>query len=371
MSTAIAEPPVVEPPATPEPPTPAARADVANSFLRPKVNVDGNITQAPDLSAKKPAPAPTPEPAKTPEPPAPDPKEVSMAELRKARDEARQQLEAERAERAKYLAELEEYKKRPDPKEYIEKLTAAEREREEIRQQLRAASLERDPSFKREYHDKINANAKLMLDFMVASGADQAEATKAVQSWDENRFAEFAEAMQPGAKMKFQAAWMEAERVEQERRAALANADVEWTKRQQAAEAAQKQQAEQQQQFLIQEKESLFKELFTQEGLVDKKELQEAARQAVEASFTYPPKELMRQVASARLLAEGVKSRDAELTTLRSEMATLKQQLQEQEQFIKSQNGGVARISPSNPGEVPVDKKAMAEFFLNPPVKHT
>ncbi len=381
MSTAIAEPPIaVEPTITTPPPvapTPEARKANADSFLRPPVRSDsGIVTQAPDLTQKK----PTPEIAKTPEgavtlPPT-DPKEVSIAELRKGRDEARKQLEefqktleTEKAERARIAAEMEEYKKRPDPKEYIEKLSVVEKEREEYRQQLRAAALERDPGFKKEYDDRINLNAKSMLDLMTGAGVEPAEALRAVNKWDEDSFAVAAESMTPAQKMKFQASWMQAEQIHNEKRSAIANADAEWAKRTQQAELAQKSQQEQHQAFLESEKQAMFRDLFSKEGLADKKELQDAARQAVEASFGYSPRQLMEQVAYARVLAEGVKQKDADLTATRAELDTLKKKVAEQEEFIKAQNGGVARISPSDPGEAPVDKKARAASFLNPTIR--
>lgn len=374
MSTATEEPPKI----------PAERASVAADFLRPKVQTDVGVVKAPEPPEVKKEESTKIEPPKTEvkkedAPPVkteeakPDPREQNLGELRKMRDEARKRaeelekaVEAEKAERAKLAAEYETFKKNPVPKEFEEKLTAAEREKEQIRLELRAASLERDPQFRKEYNDRINQNAKSMLDIMVASGMESAEATKAISAWNEDTFAAASDSMTAPQRIKFQAAWMQAEQIESERRAALANADAEYKKRETAAQEHARLQQEQQQQWLKGEQESLFKELFTQDHLKDNVELQKAAREAVDASYQMPPKEIMRQVAAARLLAEGIQIKEKALTELQAKYDELKKKHDEAESFIKNQNGSTARISPSDPAGEVVDKKARANSFLNP-----
>jgi len=377
MSTAATiDPPVQE---TKTAPTPEDRKAFGLSMLRPKVQVDGMIpaVQEPE---KKPAEVikPPEGEVKTDSPKAeekPDPKEHNIAELRKMRDEARKQneevakqLEAEKAERARIAAEYEEFKKQPAPKEFLEKLTKAEQEKEQIRLELRAASLERDPVFRKDYQEKINQNARIMLDVLVASGADPKEANQVIGNWREEEFGVAMENMTAGQKVKFQAAWMQAEQIENSRKAALANADEEWKRREAAQQEHARLQHEQGQQYLKSEQDALFRELAEQEHLKGNAELLKAARESVDASYQMPPKEIMRHVATARLLAEGVKIKDAEIAKLKSDYEELKKKHDEQAEFIKSRNGGTPRVNPTDPAEKPEDKKARANAFLHPTI---
>jgi len=360
-------------------PTAEDRKAFGLSMLRPKVQVDGMVpaVQEPE---KKPAEVIKPpegevkvDPPKVDE--KPDPKEHNIAELRKMRDEARKQneevakqLEAEKAERARIAAEYEEFKKQPAPKEFLEKLTKAEQEKEQIRLELRAASLERDPVFRKEYNDRINANATTMRDLLTASGVDPKEANQMIGTWNEDQFAGALANMTPGQEVKFKAAWMQAEQIESDRRAALANADQEWKKRETAAQEHARLQQEQGQKYLKNEQDALFRELAEQEHLKGNAELLKAARESVDASYQMPPKEIMRHVATARLLAEGVKIKDAEIAKLKSDYEELKKKHDEQAEFIKSRNGGTPRVNPTDPAEKPEDKKARANAFLHPTI---
>jgi len=360
MITATEEPPKEQ--QTQVQSTPEARKADALSFLRPKVQVDGLTTQAPEPVKAKVEP---PKEEKPPVIPPTDPKEQSIQELRKSRDEERKQreelqkqFEAEKAERAKILAEYEEHKKKPASEDFLKKHQELEAERNRLDQELRAAALERSPSFRKEYNDRINMNASSMVDIMVASGVEQKDAVNAVNTWNEDRFAEFAENMTLVQKTKFQAAWMQAEQIENERKAALANADAE---RESATQEQQKAQMEQHQQFLKSEEDTMFRELFATEGLKENTELQQKARDAVQASYQMQPRQLMHAVATSRILADAVLAKDAEI-------AEMKKKLEEQAEFIKSAKEGVARVSPTDPGDKPEDRKAKAQGFLNPKV---
>lgn len=378
MSTAATE----EPPKVAETvePTPEARKAEAASFLRPKVKVDGLTTQAPEpVQAKAPEPAKVeekkPEEVKATEAKI-DPKEVNIGELRKSRDEERKlreelqkQFEAEKAERAKLLAEYEEHKKKPASEDFLKKHQELEAERNKLDQELRAAALERSPSFQREFNDRINANANSMVELMVASGVERADAVRAINTWDENRFAEFSEGMTAPQKIKFNAAWMQAEQIENDRKSALANADAEWKKREEQTAQQQKAQFEQHQQLLKQEEESMFKELFQTEGLRENQELQAKAREAVAASYQMPPRQIMHAVATSRILADAVLVKEQQLKDLQAQFDEAKAKLAEQAEFIKNANGSTARLSPTDAAEQPVDKKARAQSFLNPTVR--
>ncbi len=365
MSTATEEPPKDQ--QTQIQPTPEARKADALSFLRPKVQVDGLTTQAPE-PVKPPVKTEEKPPTKTDEKPPTDPKEQSIQELRKSRDEERKQreelqkqFETKNETLNKLMAEFEEHKKKPASEDFLKKHQELEAERNRLDQELRAAALERSPSFRKEYNDRINMNASSMVDIMVASGVEQKDAVNAVNTWNEDRFAEFAENMTLVQKTKFQAAWMQAEQIENERKAALANADAEWKKRESATQEQQKAQMEQHQKFLQSEEETMFKELFATEGLKENTELQQKARDAVQASYQMQPRQLMHAVATSRILADAVLAKDAEI-------AEMKKKLEEQAEFIKSAKEGVARVSPTDSAEKPEDKKARAQSFLNPKV---
>lgn len=378
MSTTATE----EPPKTPEAaPTPDARKAEALSFLRPKVTVDGVTTQAPEpVKAKE---EPPKQEEKKPEETKPaeakiDPKEINIGELRKSRDEERKlreelqkQFEAEKAERAKLLAEYEEHKKKPASEEFLKKFQELEEEKKRIDQELRAAALERSPSFRKEFNDRINANANSMVDLMVASGVDRSEAVKAINTWDENRFAEYSEGMTAPQKIKFNAAWMQAEQIENDRKAALANADVEYKKREEQAQQQQKAQLDQHQQFLKQEEESMFKDLFATEGLRENQELQNKAREAVQASYQMQPRQLMHAVATSRILADAVLVKEQQLKDMQAKLDEASAKLAEQEEFIKNAQASTARLSPTDAAATPEDRKAKAQSFLNPTVKAT
>lgn len=292
--------------------------------------------------------------------------EESWADLRKKVEESDKALAAERAEKARIAAEIEELRKRPAPEEYIKKLQETEKEREEYRQQLRAASLERDPEFRKEFNDRINATAQSMKSILVAAGVDANEAHARVSKWDEEYFSEQYEALSGPAKIKFQAAWMEAERIEQERVAKLSNAESEWKQREARQAEQQKAQQEQYAAFLNGEKDAVFKELFATEGLKENQELQKAAREAVDASFQMSPRDLMHRVATARILADAVQMKDKALADLQGKFDELKKKADEQEAFIKNANGSVPRLSPTDPGVTPEDRKAIAQAFLKP-----
>lgn len=370
MSTATEEPPKI----------PAERASIAADFLRPKVQTDVGVVKSPEPpEVKKVEEPPKTEVKKEDAPPVkteevkPDPREQNIGELRKMRDEARKQheeavklLEAEKAERARIAAEYETFKKNPVPKEFEEKLTKAEQERQRLDRELQATSVERSSYYKETFKDPINAHATLMRDVMVQSGMTLADANKAIGDWDENAFVQAAQEMNPVQEVKFKAAWMETIRLDTARREVLSKADEHAKKLEQQQQEQMKLQQEQQQQWLKSEQESLFKELFAQDHLKDNVELQKAAREAVDASYQMPPKEIMKQVAAARLLAEGIQIKDKALTELQAKYDELKKKHDEAESFIKNQNGSTARISPSDPSGEVVDKKTRAASFLNP-----
>lgn len=377
MNTATEEPPKVAE-ATP---TPEARKAEAASFLRPKVKVDGLTTQAPEpVQAKTPEPPKQdekkPEEVKAAEVKPVDPKEVNIGELRKSRDEERKlreelqkQFEAEKAERAKLLAEYEEHKKKPASEEFLKQHEELKTNYSKLDQELRAAALERSPSFKQEYQDRINQNAEVMMGFLEQSGMEHSEALRAINSWNEDSFTNAMEEMTGSQKIKFQAAWMEAERIEISRKAALKNADVEWKKREEQTAQQQKAQFEQHQQLLKQEEESMFKELFQTEGLRENQELQAKAREAVAASYQMPPRQIMHAVATSRILADAVLVKEQQLKDMQAKLDEASAKLAEQAEFIKNANGSTARVSPTDAAEQPVDKKARAQSFLNPTVR--
>jgi len=356
---------------------------IAAMFVGPGIVRDGKTIEA---VTSKPAPkleekpkeevktdipkvdAPKTEPLKT-DPPkvdAPKTKEDSIQDLRKARDQYEADLKAEKAERARIAAELEELKKRPDPKEFQEKLTQAEKDKAEYQRQLQAASLERDPEFQKEYDSKINGQAKVMLNLMEAAGVPSADAKAAVGAWNERYFAEKLEEMDPLTRVKFQGAWAEAERLHNERQGKIAHAETEWQARQKQQQEQAAKQGEEYQRFLHSERDAVLKEFGDMEGLRGQEELLKGAADVVNASFQFTPRQIMQQIASAHLLSKSVLQKDAELKELKEKMATLEKENADNKEFIKNQHGAVPRIGPSNGDEPLPDKAALANAFLNP-----
>jgi hypothetical protein len=256
-----------------------SKESIAALFVGPGINRDGKIIEAtkpaPKLEEKSKEEAPKTEPPKVEEKPkveapkvdVPKTKEDSIVDLRTGRDEARKQYEAEKSAREQLAKELEELKKRPDPKEFQEKLSQVEKEKLEYQQQLQAASLERDPQFRKEYDDKINGQAKVMLGLMEAAGVPTADAKAAVGAWNERYFAEQLENMDALTRVKFQGAWAEAERLHNERQGKIAQAETTWQERQKQQQEAQAKQGEEYQRFLHGERDAVLKEFGDMEGL--------------------------------------------------------------------------------------------------------
>ncbi len=353
-------------------------ADIAALFTGPGINRDGKVVAEPSKPAPKiEEPVKKEEPPKTDipkvdatktEPPkeAPKTKEDSIVDLRTGRDEARKQYEAEKAARELLAKELEELKKRPDPKEFQEKLAQTEKEKAEYQRQLQAASLERDPEFQKEYDSKINGQAKTMLTMLVAAGVADADAKTAVGAWNERFFAEQMDSMDALTRVKFQGAWAEAERLHNERQGKIAQAESTWQERQKQQQEAQAKQGEEYQRFLHGERDAVLKEFGDMEGLKGNEEFLKGAAEAVNASFNAQPRELMKQVAAAHLLAKSVTQKDGEITALKEKLAALEKENNDNKTFIKEQHGAVPRIGPSGGEEPAPDKKALAAQFLNP-----
>jgi len=354
-----------------------SKESIAALFVGPGIVRDGKTIEAkptPKLEEKPKEESPKtdiPKVDATPkvDPPkvdAPKTKEDSIQDLRTARDEARKQWEAEKAEREKLIKELEDLKKRPDPKEFQEKLAQTEKEKLEIQRQLQAAALERDPEFQKEYDSKINGQAKVMLSLLESAGVAGADAKAAVGAWNERFFAEQMEGMDALTKVKFQGAWAEAERLHNERQGKIAQAESTWQERQKQQQEQISKQAEEQQRQLHAERDSLIKEFSDMEGLRGQEDLLKGAAEAVNQSFTYTPRQLMHQVATAHLLSKAVLQKDSVIQELQEKLTKLEKENADNKAFIKEQHGSVPRIGPSNGDEPPADKTKIAEAFLNP-----
>jgi hypothetical protein len=297
---------------------------------------------------------------------APKTKEDSIQDLRKARDQYEADLKAEKAERARIAAELEELKKRPDPKEFQEKLTAVEKEKLEYQRELQVAALERDPEFRKDYDLKINREALEMKKLLIASGVPEADAHKATASWNQQFFDEKSSEMDSMTRREFEAHWLEAKRLDNERQGKIAQAETTWQERQKQQQELQTKQQEEYQRFLHTERDAVLKEFSDMEGLRGQEELLKGAADVVNASFGFTPRQIMQQIASAHLLSKSVLQKDAELKELKEKMATLEKENADNKEFIKNQHGAVPRIGPSNGDEPLPDKAALANAFLNP-----
>lgn len=371
MSTAIAEPPpevkseVIVPPAQ----DPAA---IVDSLLKPKVTP--GVTERVELKATEKVPDKAAEkvPEKT-EKAAPD-QDKNWAEMRAAREADKQAREAAEAELKKVREEYEGYKAKPVPKEFEEKLTAAEKRALELDVQLKTVALARHPDFQRKYQAPIELAMKNMVEVAQAAGIDKAEAHKAVEQWNEAAFAEWVGNMAPQHEVKFKGIWSRAIELDSARAAELADADNAWKEIEKRQQDEAKGYQDKFQSALREDKKGILAELLEKQEIFKG---DEALRKETEALIDKAAglggekmtnREVLNMIAQGHVLARHFQRVDAERTEHAAKIEELSKKVAEQDEFIKSLNGGSLVPGPAGAKKGAVDDKFI-DSLIRPSVR--
>lgn len=370
-TAAVIDPPKTETPvATPviAPQTEEEQAALVDSLLKPR-----KIT---DTQVQPPKPAPTPEvkkePVKEPEKKTESDADRNFAALRQKAEEAEKRaIESE----ARLKAREEEFEKNPVPKEFEEKLTAAEKRALEMQKELRASNLARDPDFQAKYSSGIESAMERMIQAAQAAGIDAKEAKSIVLQWNEQKFGEWIGEMQPTQRLQFEAAYQHAVTLDSQRSHELANADKAWEQMQKERSADSERAQKQYMDMLRSDRRAVLAELSdthelfkTDEALRKETEglLDKAAGLNGERMTT---RQILQNLANGHVLARNFQRVEKENGELREQLATEKKARAEQDEFIKG-------LSASNPNINPTVKKtegapdaAFIDGLIKPPVK--
>jgi hypothetical protein len=328
----------IEPPVTPPGAHPGA------------VTIDlGNLGKKP-VPVTKVEVTPTPEPEKTPPvetPPVvekkPSDKEENMANLRKAR-------EAAEAERDRLKTEFEEFKKKApelpeDVKTRLTKAEQLEKEREDLQRTIRQLDLSKDPDFQAKYNKPITERIGIMGQTVLAAGISETDWKNAVANWNTEQFGEWADAMTPGNRMQFVAAWTAAVDLYQQQQGELKNADTAYAemqkKRQTDAEAQQKHYFTQNEQLA----RSVMSETIKPETLKEYEDLGPAAESLLmqAARHEIPAKDIFQQLAANQVLARVTVKQADQIKELQAQLAERDKKITEQDAFIANHSGAVPR----------------------------
>jgi len=140
------------------------------------------------------------------------------------RETVRKELETQKAEfeaLRKEAAELETIRK--DAQKAIE-------EAKTYKEQLRAASLDRDPEFQQQYNGQILSRQTQMMELVVSNGSDQNEFVRAINAGDEDALETLRESLSAGKQRLWDAHRVDIEKLAYERKEALKNSDKTWAK---------------------------------------------------------------------------------------------------------------------------------------------
>lgn len=330
----------------------------------------GNIKVGEKPAAEKPAETPevkkpdevTPEVKKASEAPK-NGKEESLANLRKKLEEKERELEDFRGKYTTVEKEYNEFKSKPFelPEEVKTKLTKAEQERDEYLKEIRAVRIEKDPEFVERYVKPIQSRISVMQKVALEAGVDEAALRAGFGNWSKQTFGEWMEAMDPGQKAKFSAAWGDAEILEEQRLEKLKDANKTWEE----MTKAQEQQYKAQQAEHLSQNEKLAKALLKEmihdnENYKEYEDVPGAAEEMVlkAARYELNPKEVFQQVIASQALARVNIKLNEKLSARDATIAELQKKVEEQETFIKEHASSTPRpdasgVIPKNGEKVP------------------
>lgn len=275
------------------------------------------------------------------------------------------------AEIAKFKTEMEELRKKPAPKEFMDELELTKKEKADYQKRLREADLSRDPEFNAQFDTPIRGAMQRMVDIAVAAGIPKEDAVKTVSTWNKSTMAEWLDGtLGPVEKMEFGAEMQQAQSLYSQKEAALAQADQTWQGMQKQREEATKQQRAQYLTTLELDIEANLKELGETPLGKDHTELLAETRTLLRRAGglegeRIDNKNLLGMVGKSLLLAKGFERREKALAEKDAKIAEMTKTLEERDAFIKEVNGG----TPSVGGKLPAkgqDAKSAARSILNP-----
>ena len=268
--------------------------------------------------------------------------------------------------------EYDTFKKNPVPKEFAEKLTAAEKRAQEADDRASRADLNDSPSFQAQYQPGIQEAAGIMVEELKELGIDSKEINSAIASWNKEQFAEWADSMPSLSRDRFLRAHTEAVNLDARRTRALADHRATRTKLEEQSKAEQQQTQKQYFDGLKAERNSVFSEIESthKELLADadiRRQTEEVLDRAIGADGKgLSTREMLSTLASTHVLAHHFKKVDADRTRLTEELAAAKKTLEERDAFIKSVNGSTPVPSGTAPNNSQADVDAMVNSLLHP-----
>jgi hypothetical protein len=321
----------------------------------------------------EPAPQPEPKPETPPSEPKPEPKpeptagmspkaserfnrlEKEKKHAEEERDTVRKELEAQKAqyeELRKQAAELEGLRR--DAAKAIE-------EAKTYREQLRAASIERDPEFQQQYSGEVMTRQQQMLDMAVAAGATREAFIEAINSGDEDALEGFRESLPPARQRIWDAKRIEIEDLWSKRQQAVKDSEKTWAQLEESRKHKAASEAERMRLENVEVAKSVVRDIRSQIPSMDKEasaELDQIEEWLSHAVTDAPREELIGSLASGAVAHRIVKAQKEEIERLSGEIESrdkqleeLKEKLGEQETFIKNVSSQVPR--PRTPGNPP------------------
>lgn len=307
--------------------------------------VVGNLLK-PTVNKKSTSPARPAQPEKQAEKKPEDDKETNFANLRKKVEEYEKTTKEKESEITRIRDEYESFKKNPIPKEFHEKLAAAEKKAQEADERLASVSLRESPSFQARFEPAIQSAAKVMMVELKKLEIDQQEITAALSKWDEAQFDEWASSMGETARTRFLDAYKDAVKLDALRTEELSKPNE--TKASMEAKESQAREEEAKRHFnsLKSDRDNVFNELdSTHKDVMADADIRKATQAALDRAIGadggtgLTQREILSNVAHTHLLAHHFKKVDAERQRLSAELETLKKSLSERDTFIKTVNG--------------------------------
>lgn len=274
----------------------------------------------------------------------------------KERDEVRQRAEASEKRIAELDAQLKEIE--PVKKNATEIQTLLKQREEELaslRQELKSASIERDPEFQEKYVQGKQQQIDHLKDLALTKGVDENVFLRAIRTGDEDQLQEIRENLAPHQQRRWDAHFLKLEQLEVDRQDEVAHADRTWQKRQEAQKQQFSQTAEQQ----INTHRKLGKEVIAEmlpglAHLKDDQELMTDLERTVEGvaggegTENWNTKALIHHVLAAKVLNKVVQDQyglvqagNAKVEELEKSMKEKDEKIANYETFIKSRHGSL------------------------------
>lgn len=275
---------------------------------------------------------------------------------REAAEKRAAELEAKLLQREQEFEEAKKNAANPDATaaemaRYQQEIQKRDHLLHQAQQELRAASIERDPQFIEKYKVGKQQRINQLQELAVAVGVSQDEFQRAIKAGDEDRLSEYKDSLPLGQRYHWDALRMQMAALDIEKEQELQNSDKAWENLQKSRE----EQFNQQRQQSLQANMQLANKVLGnyREKIPILKDDPELAKQ-VESSLIglaggegadrWTPENIMGHIALLPVLVKREQQQGAIIQALQEEnkaIADLKKKIEEQEQFIKSRYGGM------------------------------